>query len=343
MSGPLAETLDALASGEDLSDRIAEEAMRALMTGAAPPAQVAGFLVALRTKGETVTEVAAMAGVMRELSLKVSTAADVVDTCGTGGDGSGSANLSTMAALVVAACGVPVAKHGNRSASSLCGSADVLEALGVAIDLAPEGVERCIEETGIGFCFAPRFHPAMRHVGPVRKELGIRTVFNLLGPLTNPASARRQVVGVAAPRIGGLVAGALASLGSEHAIVVHGADGLDEVSTAGPARTWTVRDGKVEEGELDPSALGFSVAPTSALAGGDPERNAEITLEVLSGGQGPVRDAVVLNAALGLVVSGTGSDHRSGVERAQEALDSGAALRTLERLRDVSRAAAGGS
>jgi anthranilate phosphoribosyltransferase len=330
--------LDKLVSGADLSEAEATAAMRAMMTGDATPGQIGAFLVALRAKGETSGEVAAMARVMRELSLKVAVDEPLVDTCGTGGDGSGSVNLSTMAALVVAGAGIKVAKHGNRAASSRCGSADVLEALGVEIDLPPEGVAACIEEAGIGFCFAPRFHPAMRFVGPVRRELGIRTTFNLLGPLTNPAGARRQVVGVADPGVAALMADALAALGTEHAVLVHGFDGLDEISTAGPARTWTVRDGTVLEGTIDPATLGFAAAPTSSLGGGDAEANAAAVNDVLAGVNGPIRDAVLLNAGLALMVAGQAGSLGDGCDQAGAAIDGGAAADTLARFRDVSRA-----
>lgn len=336
MSVTWADLLERLAIGDDLDAAVAESAMRAMMSGEATPAQVGAFLLGLRAKGETPTEVAAMARVMREMSLKVEVPGVIVDTCGTGGDGSDSVNLSTMAALVVAAAGVQVAKHGNRAASSRCGSADVLEALGIVIDLSPEGVAACIAEAGIGFCFAPRFHPAMRFVGPVRRELGVRTTFNVLGPLTNPAGAKRQVIGVPDRRAGALMADALAQLGAEHAILVHGHDGLDELSTAGPARTWTVHGARVVEGVIDPVSVGFSAAPTAALAGGDAAANAATIVRIFEGEQGAIRDAVLLNAGLGLVVAGACTTLAEGVERARDAIDRGAATATLSRFRDVS-------
>lgn len=328
--------LERLAAGGDLDEHAATYAMREIMSGSASPSIMGAFLVALRVKGETPTEVASMARVMREVSLKVSVSVPVVDTCGTGGDSSGSANISTMAALVVAGAGVAVAKHGNRAASSMCGSADVLEALGVAIDLPPEAVAACIDEAGIGFCFAPRFHPAMRFVGPVRKELGIRTTFNMLGPLTNPAGATRQVIGVPDRRIGGLLAEALALLGADHVVLVHGHDGLDELTAAGPARTWTVRGGKVVEGVVDPVSLGFPVSPTSKLAGGDAQVNAAIVVEVLDGASGAIRDAVLLNAGLALVAAGAAVTLADGVERAAASIDHGDAAKVLERFREAS-------
>lgn len=334
------QVLERLANGDHLDDRTAESTMRTVMSGEATPGQIGAFLVAMRAKGETPAEVAAMARVMREFSLKVEVEGPVVDTCGTGGDGSGSVNLSTMAALVVAGAGVRVAKHGNRAASSACGSADVLEALGVVIDLPPEGVEVCLAEAGIGFCFAPRFHPAMRFVGPVRRELGIRTTFNILGPLTNPAGATRQVIGVPDRRAGSLMAESLSLLGAEHAILVHGHDGLDELSTAGPARTWTVHGARVVEGVIDPVSLGFPAAPTSALAGGDAAANAASVITILDGATGPIRDAVVMNAGLALVVAGACTTLAEGCERAAASIDRGDAARTLTRFRDASIAAA---
>lgn len=327
-----ASLLERLVCGEDLDADTASDAMRQMMTGEASAPQVAAFLVALRAKGETGTEVAAMASVMRELSLKVETPYPVVDTCGTGGDRSGSVNLSTLAALVVAGAGVKVAKHGNRAASSACGSADVLETLGVAIDLPPEGVAACIEEAGIGFCFAPRFHPAMRHVGPIRRELGIRTTFNILGPLTNPAGAKRQVIGVADPALAPAMADALVALDAERVWLVHGADGLDELTTAGPARIWRIEQGTVTEDSIDPVALGFPNAPTEALRGGDAATNAAAAKRVLDGEPGPIRDSVVLNAAAVLVVADAAADLPAGVLAASAAIDNRRALAALAQL-----------
>jgi anthranilate phosphoribosyltransferase len=329
------EILDALTARRDLTPAQAEDAMRAIMGGEATPAQIAAFLIGLRAKGETVEEIAAGAKIMREVSLHVSVDVPVIDTCGTGGDRSGSVNVSTMAALVAAGAGVAVAKHGNRSATSKCGSADLLEALGVAIDIAPEGVARCIEEAGIGFCFAPRFHPAMRFAGPVRRELGVPTVFNLLGPLTNPAGARRQVIGVASPAVGPKLAAALQLLGAESAWVVHGDDGLDEITTT---TTTTVWDGSSEERVIDPLAYGIARATPADLAGGEPATNAEVCVAVLGGEEGPVADAVALNAAAALVVAGAAPDLAAGLDAARESLASGRAATALERLREVSNA-----
>lgn len=327
------EILDALTARRDLTAAQAEDAMRAIMGGDATPAQIAAFLIGLRSKGETVEEIAACAKIMREVSLHVETDREVVDTCGTGGDRSGSVNVSTMSALVVAGAGVAVAKHGNRSATSKCGSADLLEALGVAIDLPPEGVARCIDEAGIGFCFAPRFHPAMRFAGPVRRELGVPTVFNLLGPLTNPAGARRQVVGVASPVAGPKLAAALRALGAQSAWVVHGDDGLDEITTT---TTTTVWDGD-EIRSIDPTTLGIARVDLSALAGGDPGLNARICDEVLGGQSGAVADAVALNAAAALVVAGSAPDLPAGLTAARESIASGRAAVALAALIETSQ------
>lgn len=328
-----ADIIESLKARRDLTSSQAVSAMRAIMGGEATTEQIADFLLALRAKGETVDEIAACARVMREVSLHVEIDKDVIDTCGTGGDRSGSVNISTMAALVAAGAGVAVAKHGNRSATSKCGSADLLEALGVAIDLPPEGVARCIDEASIGFCFAPRFHPAMRFAGPVRRELGVPTVFNLLGPLTNPAGAKRQVVGVATPEVGPKLAAALRLLGAEAAWVVHGDDGLDEITTT---TTTTVWDGS-EIHSIDPSSVGIRKVMGSELAGGAPSDNAAICVRILEGEAGAVTDAVALNAAAALVVAGVTPDLQAGLAAARESLASGRAKVALERLRDVSQ------
>lgn len=327
--------LDALLDRRDLTTAQAEGAMRAIMGGESTPAQIAAFLTALRAKGETTEEIAACARVMREFSLHVDAGREVVDTCGTGGDRSGSVNVSTMAALVVAGAGVAVAKHGNRSATSKCGSADLLETLGVAIDLAPEGVARCIAEAGIGFCFAPRFHPAMKHAGPVRRELGVPTVFNLLGPLTNPAGARRQVVGVASADAGPKLAAALAILGAEVAWVVRGDDGLDEITTTTTSTVWEGSSAR----SLDPAAVGIARSSPTDLAGGEPAGNAEVCMRLVNGEDGPVADAVALNAAAVLVVAGAAADLAEGLAAARESLASGRARAALGSLRDTSQRA----
>ena len=328
--------LAALVRREDLDETTASEAMRSIMSGEATPGQIGGFLLALRAKGETVDEIVGLARTMREFSLKVATELRVVDTCGTGGDRAGTANISTMAALVVAGAGVPVAKHGNRAASSSCGSADLLEALGVELTLSPEGVAACIEEAGIGFLFAPAFHPAMRHAGPVRRELGVPTVFNFLGPLTNPAGARRQTIGVSDAGMAPKLAEALVRLGVDRAMVFRGDDGLDELSTTTTSRVWDV-DGDVSRSSIDPAALGIKAATLQDLAGGSAQDNARIARAVLDGEDGAVRDAVVLNAAAALVVAGMCADIAEGMGRARESIDSKAAAAAIEKLREVSR------
>jgi anthranilate phosphoribosyltransferase len=334
----ISQTIDRLLAGEALSTGDTEEAVGLVMRGEADPAQIAGLLVALRAKGETVDELVGAARAMRAHVVPVRAARDdLVDTAGTGGDGSGTFNISTTAALVAAACGCAVAKHGNRAASSRSGSADLLEALGVPIALTPEQAAHMIETCGFGYLHAPDHHPAMRHAGPVRRSLGVRTVFNLLGPLTNPAGARRQLIGVYAAQWVEPMAQALAALGCEHGMVVHGQPGIDELSPCGATTIATVRDGAVTLSELDARELGIALCAVSDLAGGDPRRNAEITLAVLAGEPGPAADATALNAAAALVVAGRAGDLGEGVELAREALRSGAAMATLTALRAAGR------
>lgn len=335
-SGP--DTFAKLLARQDLAEDEAAAAMRSIMSGEATQAQIAGFLVALRAKGETVEEITGLARTMREFSKKVEVSGPLIDTCGTGGDRAGTVNISTMAAFVVAGAGGRVAKHGNRAASSRCGSADLLEGLGVAIDLEPEGVATCIEEAGMGFCFAPVFHPAMRHAGVPRRELGIPTAFNFLGPLTNPAGARRQTVGVSDAIMAPKIAWALAALGAERATVFRGDDGLDELTTTTTSRLWEVEGGAVREDRLDPSSLGIARASAADLAGADAETNVKACLGVLGGDGGPVADAVALNAAAALIVGGLAADLREGLVRARSSIGSGAAERVLGRLREVSTA-----
>jgi len=332
------DTLARLVHGEDLERGTAAAAMRQIMGGEATPAQIGGFLLALRSKGETVDEIAGLAEVMREFSLKVTIDEPVVDTCGTGGDRAGTCNISTMAALVVAGAGAKVAKHGNRAASSQCGSADLLEALGVTIELPPEGVAACIAEAGIGFLFAPAFHPAMRHAGPVRRELGVPTVFNFLGPLTNPAGARRQTIGVSDLGMAPKIAKALVRLGAERAMVFRGDDGLDELSTVTTSQLWEVTD-EVSRSTFDPLSLGIPRAQATDLHGGTAEDNAKIAERMLDGDGGPVADAVALNAAAALHVAGVAGDLADGLGRARESILSGAARTALERLRETSQRA----
>ncbi len=336
---------------EDLSGEQAQAAFDSVLTGEATPAQIAAFAAALRTKGETVEEMAGLVAVMRAHGERVEVAGEIVDTCGTGGDRSGSMNVSTMAALVVAASGARVCKHGGRAASSLAGSADVFEALGVAVELGPAGVARCIDEVGIGFCLAPRFHPAMRHASPVRRELGVATIFNFLGPLANPAGAVRQLVGVGDPVMAEKMLAVLEANGAVHAMVVHGRDGLDEMSTGAstdvlelvPAGAAGAGSGRLRRYEVDAGAFGLARADISDLKGGDAGTNARILRSVLGGKPGPGRDFVVWNAAAGLVVAGKAESIADGVAQAAEIVDSGAALRVLDRLIEVSNREAAGS
>ena len=325
--------LQKLTAGKGLSADEAQAAMDLIFAGEATPAQVGAFLGALRTKGETVEEITGCARSMRAHCTPVVTRHPVVvDTCGTGGDGVGTFNISTTAAFVVAAAGLPVAKHGNRAASSRSGSADVLEALGVRIDLQPEHVGACLDEVGIGFLFAQRLHGAMRHAAGPRRDLGVRTVFNLLGPLTNPAGAQCQVIGVPEAGLVPMIASVLAALGTRHALVVHG-QGLDELTLTGPSLIAETDAQGLRTYEVAPEDVGLRRAPRGAIMGGTPAENAEISLAVLRGAKGPQRDIVCLNAAAALLAGDAVADLRQGVERAQAAIDSGAALRKLEELR----------
>lgn len=320
----------ALVDGGELSGEAAAAAMEEIMTGNATQAQIGGFLAALRLRGETPEVVAACSRVMQAHAEPVPTA-DVIDICGTGGDGIDTFNVSTAAAFVVAATGVRVAKHGNRAASSKSGSADVLEALGARIDLGGEQAARAIDECGIAFLFAQRFHPAMKHVGGPRRELGIRTIFNLLGPLTNPANPRGQLAGVGAASLGPLMAQAFALRGMQRAMVVHSSDGLDEISPAAPTQTWIVEDGSLTEREIAPADFGLDVHSLAAVAGGDPATNAATLRTILGGSGGPVADFVAMNAAAACYVAGTATDLRQGADIAWEAIASGRALHTLDR------------
>ena len=323
---------------ETLTEEEAAAAMAEIMEGAATPAQIAGFVIALRAKGETTDEIVGLVKTMRAYGTKVPLPGhyELLDTCGTGGDRSGTFNVSTAAAFVCAGAGVKVAKHGNRAASSRCGSADVLEALGVKIDLAPEEVGACIERAGIGFCFAPVFHPAMRHAGTPRRELGVATVFNFLGPLTNPAGATRQALGVSDPAMLPKMVSTLARLGSKHVVAFHGDQGLDELATSGPSRVLQLKDGETREWTIDPSELGLEPAPLAAIAGGDAEMNAEAIRSVMAGEMGPKRDVVVLNAAAGLIAADRVEDMKSGLDMAADAIDSGGATRVLDLLVEAS-------
>lgn len=325
--------------GRHLSREEAAEAMQEIMSGAATPAQIAGLVMALKMKGEDVAEVTGFAETMRSYAVPVRPRrADLVDTCGTGGDGSGTFNISTTAAFVAAGAGVGVAKHGNRGMSSKCGSADVLEALGVGIQMTPEQAGRAIDEIGVGFLFAQSYHPAMKHAAPVRRELGVRTVFNVLGPLTNPAGARAQVLGVFDPALTQMMAQVLANLGSRRAFVVHGHGSLDEIATTGKTLVSEARDAEVHTYEIDAAELGFAPPDPAELKGaGSPEGNAEMLLRVLEGEPGPRRDIVLLNAAAALVAGGKARSLREGIAQARESIDSGAARSKLEALRRMTQ------
>ena len=313
----------------DLSEDEAADAMDDVFRGEATPALLSAFLVALRMKGETVDEIAGMARTMRDHSLRVQVQGPLLDTCGTGGDGRGTFNVSTAAAFVAVGAGARVAKHGNRAMSSRCGSADVLEALGAKIDLAPEQVAKCIEEAGIGFMFAQSFHPAMKHAAPTRRELGVRTAFNLLGPLTNPAGAQHQLLGVARPEMAELMAAALDRLGSRHVLVIHGHDGSDELTLDGPNPVFEINKGESEEYTIDPRKLGLPTPLPNAIQGGTPEENAQMLTALLDGEAGSVRDVVLLNSAAALVAADIVPNVPDGIQAAAESIDSGAAKERL--------------
>jgi anthranilate phosphoribosyltransferase len=328
----ITEALETVLGGTPLTREEARGVMDQVMAGEATPVQIAGLLIALRGKGETAEEMAGFVDSMRAHATPLAVPADTIDTCGTGGDRAGTFNISTAAALVAAGAGVPVAKHGNRAASSRCGSADVLEALGVDITLGPDGVRRCIAESGIGFCFAPTFHPAMRHAGPARRELGVRTVFNVLGPLANPGRVRRQALGVGAAALAPLMIQVLKELGHERALVFYGEDGIDELTTTGPSRVYELRGGDVREYEIEPQDVGLGRSSSEDLRGGTPPENAVLMRAVLNGERGPRRDVVLLNAAAALIAAGRAEDWQEGIDVAGESLDSGRARQALERM-----------
>jgi len=330
-AGDFKALLAKLATGQRLSEDESASAFDRMMSGDATPAQMGGFLMALRVRGETVAEITGAARTMRAKALPIEAPPGAIDTVGTGGDGAGTFNISTAAALVVAACGVPVAKHGNRAFSSRSGAADILAALGVNIEAEPSVVSRAMLEAGIGFLMAPRYHGAMRHVGPTRVELGTRTIFNLLGPLSNPAGAKRQLVGVFAPNWVKPIAEVLAKLGSERAWVVHG-DGLDELTTTGTTLVAELKDGKVSSFEVTPEDAGLPRATLDDIKGGDPAANAARLTLLLDGRRGPIRDIVLLNSAAALIVAGRARDLRQGVDQAAQAIDEGKARRVLEKL-----------
>ena len=332
------EAISTVVEGRSLTIDQSSDVMRQMMQGEATRAQLAAFLTALRLKGESTEEIAGMATVMREFSLKVRVDGLLVDSVGTGGDGRNTFNLSTAAAFVAAGAGLKVAKHGNRAASGSCGAADVLEALGVRVELSPEGVERCINEGGIGFMFAPVFHPAMRHAAPVRREIGIRTVFNILGPLTNPAGAQSLLIGVAFPELGEKMAEVMRLLDTRHAIVVHGDGGLDELSLSGNNSVWEVKNGRVSFWSLSVNETGLPQAPVDAIRGGDKEQNAATMRRLLQGEGGAIRDAVLLNSAGILMAADLVSNVKDGIQTAAQAIDTGAALARLDGLIELSQA-----
>ena len=328
--------LNKVADGNVLSQEEAGQAFAYLMSGDAEEIEIAGFLMALRTRGESVDEITAASRVMREKSLKVQAPAGTIDTCGTGGSGRNTYNISTAAAFIVAACGIPVAKHGNKAASSRCGSADVLRALSVRPDILPEKIEKCLREAGIGFLFAPAHHPAMKYVAPVRAKLATRSVFNLLGPLCNPASAKRQLLGVFSKAWLPHLAHALLNLGSERAWVVHGADGLDELSTSGINDITELRNGKIRNFQLEPEEFGLARADINEFRGGEPTENAKALRFLLDGEKSAYRDVVLLNAAAALTIAGESDDIKDNIRRAADTLDSGEAKRRLELLVAIS-------
>ncbi len=335
------EAIETLISGQSLSFSQAETVMEEIMTGQATPSQLGAFLTALRLKGENADEIAGLATVMRSKSLHVTGHDRLIDTCGTGGDGASTFNISTAAAFVAAGAGLKVAKHGNRAMSSQCGSADVLEALGVKIDLGPESVSRCLDKVGIGFMFAPVFHPAMKFAGPTRREIGIRTVFNILGPLTNPARAQNQVIGVPTQQLGPKIAAVLQKLGTGHSLVVHGLAGMDELSMNGKSMVWEVNGDSISAPyEVNAGSFGFKETADSEVRGGTPDDNARILRRVLDGEKGSLRDVVAMNTAAALVAGDAAASLEEGAHLAEEAIDSGRAKAKLTGLVELSRSLA---
>lgn len=329
------EAIEMLVSNINLSESEMAECMKEIMEGKATDAQMGAFLAALRIKGETVEEITGAARIMREKATAIKAPEDILDTCGTGGDMLYTFNISTITALVVAGAGVPIAKHGNRSVSSQSGSADVLETLGVRIDLPPEKVEKCLFETGFGFLFAPLFHPAMKYaIGP-RREMGIRTIFNILGPITNPANAKRQILGVFADELTGILAMVLGKLGAVDAMVVHGGDGLDEVSISSRTKVSRFKNGKVDNFYIEPEDFGIWKNKIEHIRGGNKEENAAITKSILNGEKGPRREIVLINSAAGFIVAGKTEDFRTAMNMAVDTIDSGRALRKLEEIKRV--------
>jgi anthranilate phosphoribosyltransferase len=332
------ESIEKVVSGSSLSFDEAAGVMEEIMSGGATPSQIAGFITALRLKGETVAEISGLASVMRAKAVLVEVGPPLIDTCGMGGDNSGTFNISTAVALVAAGAGLRVAKHGNRAMSSRCGSADILETLGVETGLGAEGVAECIEQVGIGFMLAPIFHPAMKFAVAPRRELGIRTVFNILGPLTNPARVEFQVIGVPTPEAGGKVALVLHRLGTKRALVVHGSDGLDEISITGKSLVWEVTEsGVMSPYEVSPQEFGFKKASLAEIQGGTPKENARILRRILDGERGPKRDVVVMNAAAALVVGGKARELNEAARLAEEVIDGGKASEKLDELVRISQ------
>jgi anthranilate phosphoribosyltransferase len=322
--------------GRSLRETEAAAAMLDIVEGLATPSQISAFVIGLRMKGETAEEIAGLARIMRRYANRVDAGPDAVDIVGTGGDGGMTFNISTVSALVMAAAGAKVAKHGNRGVTSKCGAADILEAFGVAFDLPPAGVEECVRQTGFGFMFAPIYHPAMRHAVVPRREIGVRTAFNLLGPITNPAGVTSQVTGVGVKAMTPVIAEVLRLLGAKRALVVHSHDGLDEISISAPTTVYDVADGTLREYEITPESVGLESGSLKGITGGSVEINLRMAQAVLGGDAGPARDAILMNAGAGLVVAGLTEDIRSGVKRAAEAIDSGAAREKLEQVREVS-------
>jgi anthranilate phosphoribosyltransferase len=333
------QAIEQLLQGTPLTREQARDVMDQVMAGEVTTGQLAGLLIALRAKGETVEEMTGFVESMRAHATPLEVPRGTIDTCGTGGDRAGTFNISTAAAFVAAGAGIPVAKHGNRAASSRCGSADVLEALGVDIRLGADGVRRCIDVAGMGFCFAPTFHPAMRHAGPARSELGVRTVFNVLGPLANPGRVRRQALGVGAPALAPLMIRVLQDLGHERALVFYGEDGLDELTTTGPSRVFELKAGMVAEYGLDPKDMGLGRSRPEDLRGGTPAENAALLRQVLDGEVGPRREVVVLNAAAAILAAGKAETWPEAMAVARESLDSGRANQALGRLVEASQQA----
>ena len=330
------DSINQLVLGNSLSKETASTVMDEIMTGVATPAQFGAFVTALRIKGETVEEIAGMAEVMREKALKVVSNNKLIDTCGTGGDGSSTINISTISAFVVSGAGLKVAKHGNRAITSSCGSADILEAAGVKIELSPGAVAECIDKVGIGFMFAPIFHPAMKYAAAPRREIGIRSVFNILGPLTNPARAKNQLLGIADPSMGEKMAGVLISLGCERAFVVHGQNGIDELSISAPSTIWEVRDNNINKYDISPEDLGITRQPEESLRSDSLQSNLDAITSILEGEKGPKRDVILLNSSVALLAGDKVRTLSEGMKLSEESLDSGSALRKLQNLVELS-------